>query len=182
MCIAGQIVAAPLLAGQVLAARPDVVLLNVPLADESAGKVLAQLRRELPNTSMPPTLVLADDLTEFQAMEALDLGARGVMSKHADVRLLVKAIGCVAAGEYWVKREVFVEWVRSRTGANSNHELSDRERMIVEAVMSGASNRAIGDACGIAESTAQRHLANIYKKLGVSGRLELALYATKHKL
>ena len=60
--------------------------------------------------------------------------------------------------------------------------LTRRELDIVASVVGGSSNRQIGYRCGITEKTVKRHLTNIYDKVGLSSRLELAMFALKHQL
>jgi DNA-binding NarL/FixJ family response regulator len=121
-------------------------------------------------------------MTRLEVFEALELGARGIVTRQVTPPLLIKGIHCVAAGEYWVHRDLLVEWLRTRGRRNHSYQLTKRERQIVHKVLTGASNKKIGSSCGITEATTSRHLANIYKKLGVSRRSELVSYAVNHRL
>ncbi|MFB3915279.1 MAG: response regulator transcription factor [Terriglobales bacterium] len=105
------------------------------------------------------------------------------MDKSARREVLLKSIRCVAAGEYWIDRNTLAEWGKQPRGpALPASSLTKREYEVVAAVVSGATNKAIAEEFAISEDTVKRHLTNIYDKLGVSTRLELALFAVTRKL
>jgi DNA-binding NarL/FixJ family response regulator len=116
------------------------------------------------------------------------LGARGVVLKESAIDLLVKSIHRVHAGEIWLDSRMTSEVIKtfsasSTSGARSEKLLlSDREMEVVQRVAQGFHNREIGKKLFISEQTVKNHLHNIYDKLGVSDRLELALYAIHHRL
>jgi DNA-binding NarL/FixJ family response regulator len=126
-----------------------------------------------------------------QIVEALQLGARGVVLKDSATQVLLKAIQTVIAGEYWVHREPVSNLVQYlRTLMQSTHDearqkkfgLTPRELEIVSAVVAGYSNKEIAEYFKISEDTVKHHLSNIFDKLGVSTRLELALFAVNQSL
>ena len=166
---------------QVLSLRPDILLLHLPLTGPSAFKVLARLKKDSAVATTSKSILISGNMSRFEVFEALELGARGIVTRQVTPSLLSKGIHCVAAGEYWVTRNLLVEWLRSR-GKGHDYQLTKRERQIVHKVLTGASNKKIGSSCGITEATASRHLANIYKKLGVSRRSDLITYAVNHQL
>jgi len=110
--------------------------------------------------------------------------------------LLVKSIRKVHAGEFWLDRITTAEVIRrlAKKGAGSTSTgarlglreqggaLSAREREIVVLVAQGFKNREMAERMFISEQTVKNHLHNIFDKLGVSDRLELALYAIHHNL
>jgi len=109
------------------------------------------------------------------------------LCSNSSTQVLFKAIKTVMAGEYWVGRESVSNLVQYlRTLMQSSHDegrqnkvfLTPRELEIVSAVVAGYSNKEIGDLFKISEDTVKHHLSNIFDKLGVSTRLELALCAT----
>ena len=167
---------------QIPVLHPDIVLIEAPLGHLSATTLLSHLASDprLPATSR--IIVLAEDMARFQVLEMLELGARGIVEKTSAPSVLTKAIRCVAAGQYWVERELLAEWIRGRRDSHRHCELSRAERAILDGVLAGKSCRAIARGCGITESSVQRRLANLYRKLGVSGRLDLAVYAARHHL
>ena len=124
-------------------------------------------------------------------VEAIRLGARGVVMKEATTELLVKAIHNVMAGEYWVDRgrvadlaHALYDMMRdpAPTPAKTMFGMTPREREIVAAVLSGYSNKDIAEKLSISDQTVKNHLTSIFDKVGVSSRLELALCVTKHPL
>ena len=126
-----------------------------------------------------------------QIVEALQLGARGVVLKDSATQLLLKSIHTVMSGEYWVGRESvsnLVQYLRNLVQSSGEEAkqkkfgLTPRELEIVSAVVAGYSNKEIAEYFKISEDTVKHHLSNIFDKLGVSTRLELALFAVNQDL
>lgn len=121
-------------------------------------------------------------------VRAMRLGARGVVLKQSATDLLIKSIYKVHAGEIWLDQHMTAEVMKAfQTSSESGSRrdkplLSDREREIVQLVAQGYRNREIGEKLFISEQTVKNHLHNIFDKLGVSDRLELALYALHHRI
>jgi len=165
--------------------RPDIVLLDLDLGRDNGLDAITKLVR------LPGVRVLV--LTGLQDSEvhrrAIRLGASGVVVKDRAGELLVKAIRRVYAGEVWVDRSTTAAIMNElRAGPTQDEHsqrietLTSREREIVLLVAQGNGTAAIADRMHIAEKTVRNHLASIYDKLQVTGRLELALYAAKHGL
>ena len=136
-------------------------------------------------------ILLTAAVEKKQVVEALQLGARGVVLKDSATQLLLKSIHAVMAGEYWVGRDSVSNLVQYlRNLMQSTHEetkqkkfgLTPRELEIVAAVVAGYANREIAEYFKISEDTVKHHLSNIFDKLGVSTRLELALFAVNQGL
>jgi DNA-binding NarL/FixJ family response regulator len=134
--------------------------------------------------------VLTADAGDSDVVEALQLGARGVVLKHSPPEMVFKSIRSVAAGEYWVGRERvadLIEMMRKRQAASEVTErgpalgLTPRERQMVTAIVAGCSNGDIAQKFSISPKTVKHHLTNIFDKLGVSNRLELALFAVHRR-
>ena len=126
-----------------------------------------------------------------QIVEALQLGARGVVLKDSATQILLKAIHAVMNGEYWVGRESvsnLVQYLRSLIDSSSaasrqkRYGLTPRELEIISAVVAGYANKEIAEHFKISEDTVKHHLSNIFDKLGVSTRLELALFAVNQSI
>jgi len=102
--------------------------------------------------------------------------------------LLVKSIQRVYAGEIWLDNRMTAEVMKAFSKSSESGPrrekplLSDREKEIVQLVAQGFRNKEIGEKLFISEQTVKNHLHNIFDKLGVSDRLELALYAIHHRL
>jgi two-component system nitrate/nitrite response regulator NarL len=168
--------------------RPDVLLLDLAMPRLSGLEALRELAGSVPG---PRVLVLTVAIEDAQIVEALELGACGVVLKEAATELLFKAIRTVVAGQYWVGRQVVTDVVRhlreraaavARRRPAPAERLTPREREIVAAVATGESNREVARRLALAEDTVKHHISNIFDKLGVSNRAELAAYAASHGL
>jgi len=168
--------------------QPDVLLLDLAMPRVSGLEALKELSSSGSGTKV---LVLTVAIEDAQIVEALELGARGVVMKEAATELLFKAIRAVVAGQYWVGRDAVSDMVRhlreraasvGRRRLSSVERLTPREREIVAAVAAGESNREVAQRLSLAEDTVKHHISNVFDKLGVSNRAELAAYAASHGL
>jgi two-component system, NarL family, nitrate/nitrite response regulator NarL len=168
--------------------HPDVLLLDLAMPRVSGLEALRELSAA---ATGPRVLLLTVAIEDAQVVEALQLGARGVVLKEAATELLFKAIRSVVAGQYWVGRDIvtdIVRHLRERTAAAGRRRpspaerLTAREREIVAAVAAGESNREVAQRLALAEDTVKHHISNVFDKLGVSNRAELAAYAASHGL
>lgn len=167
---------------------PDVLLLDLSMPRVPGMEAL----RELGGASTPVrTILLTAAIEKQQIVEALQLGAKGVVLKESATELLMKSIRCVMAGEYWVGRESVHDLVRTLRELipapgeelkRKHFGLTPREREIVSTIVAGYTNKDIAQKFSISEQTVKHHLTNIFDKLGVSNRLELALFAVNHHL
>ena len=170
--------------------QPDVVLLATPLDGDEKQDVFAALQRLHPNTKI---IVMSGTSEQDEFVRNVRAGARGIVQKNTSGVMLVKAIRKVHDGEFWLDRSTTAEVVRhfadrpAATAAptRSTQEariptLSRREREIVVLVTHGYRNKELADKLCISEQTVKNHMHNIFDKLGVSDRLELALYAIHH--
>jgi len=157
--------------------RPGVLVLDVRMPRGDGLEVLATLRREALATRV---VLLTATLEDDQLARALQLGVEGVVLKETAPELLVEAVRAVAAGREWHDREALGRLVRALLpppAGPAPAALTPRETEIVRMVASGLRNKAVAARLHISEGTVKIHLHNIYEKLGVSGRLELALRA-----
>ncbi len=106
-------------------------------------------------------------------------GLAGILSPDTDLPLLKKAIECVLSGELWFENKQLLEIIPGIKGKSCSKgpSLTDREIEVVKLVCNGYSNKEIKKALNISEQAVKSHLSRIYKKTGVSDRLQLALYA-----
>lgn len=175
--------------------KPDILLLDLAMPKHPGLEALRDLSAGQSSTGQSATPVRVILLTaaaeKSQIVEALQLGARGVVLKDSATQLLLKAIHTVMSGEYWVGRESvsnLVQYLRTLVQSSSDEArqrkfgLTPRELEIVSAVVAGYSNKEIAEYFKISEDTVKHHLSNIFDKLGVSTRLELALFAVNQSL
>lgn len=162
--------------------RPDILVLDVRLPGRSGLDVLDQMRREgLPTSAVLLTGAISGD----ELMEALRLGARGVVLKEMAPERLIDCIRTVSAGGRWLESDFLsraLEGILERDGVAKpgRATLSDREMEIARLAATGHHNREIAEALHIAEGTVKVHMHNIYEKLGVDGRVELTIYVRDH--
>jgi len=172
--------------------KPDILLLDLAMPKHPGLEALRDLSTGTGVNATPVRVILLTAAAEkSQIVEALQLGARGVVLKDSATQLLLKAIHTVMSGEYWVGRESvsnLVQYLRTLVQSSSDEArqkkfgLTPRELEIVAAVVAGYSNKEIAEYFKISEDTVKHHLSNIFDKLGVSTRLELALFAVNQSL
>jgi len=168
--------------------KPDVLLLDLAMPRRAGLDAL----REMGNEPVSPRVILLTAAAEkHQIVEALQLGARGVVLKDSATQILLKSIRAVMSGEYWVGRESvsnLVQYLRNLVDSSINdprkkkYGLTPRELEVISAVVAGFANKEIAQHFKISEDTVKHHLSNIFDKLGVSTRLELALFAVNQAL
>jgi two-component system, NarL family, nitrate/nitrite response regulator NarL len=165
--------------------KPDILLLDLRMPEKDGLGVLEEINFDSVTTRVIVLTAAEDDRDVVRAMR---LGARGVVLKQSASDLLLKSIKKVHDGEIWLDNRMTAEVIdafkrSAETGQRRDKPLlSDREKEIVQLVAQGFRNREIGEKLFISEQTVKNHLHNIFDKLGVSDRLELALYAIHHRL
>jgi len=166
---------------------PDILLLDLAMPRVPGMEVLRELSS---NGDGLPTkiIVLTAAVERIQIVQALQMGARGVVMKEAATQLLMKAIRTVMAGQYWIGREAvgdIVEFMRTNPSgekAPRNYGLTKREMEILATIVAGLTNKEIARRFSLSEDTVKHHLTNIFDKVGVASRLELALFAINNRL
>ncbi len=162
--------------------RPDVVLLDLDLGAEDGLAWLPRISAAAPDAKV---LILTAFRDRTRDEEALRAGARGLVLKDAAPESLLQAIRSVAAGALWFDPRVLAASrgaPGSQRQATSLRELTAREREIVSLVTEGLRNEDVARKIGVSEKTVRNHLTAVFQKLGVSGRLELVVYAFSHGL
>jgi DNA-binding NarL/FixJ family response regulator len=159
--------------------NPGILLLDVAMPGMSGLEVLRQLASSHRRLR---TILLTVAVSDDDLIEAVRLGARGVVMKHAATAQLLACIRTVTAGGYWMQRDIFLERLQAALGkqSGSSYHLTPRELQVIHEVLACASNHDIAAKLGISDDTVKSHLSNIYDKLGVSSRLELAMFAHAH--
>jgi two-component system, NarL family, nitrate/nitrite response regulator NarL len=160
--------------------NPDIILLDYAIPCVPALDVIGRLR-----DAKTTVLVLADHMDGSHIMDSLRAGAGGVVLKDSSPAILFESIRAVAAGDCWIDRRNVRDLVYAlRKGAAGPQDpksgpisLTPREIEIIAEVVDGSTNKNIADKLSIAEQTVKHHLTSIFQKVGVSNRLELAVYA-----
>ena len=166
---------------------PDVLLLDLRMPNLDGLAALQALQQTNKRTRVI-VLTASEDKNEF--VQAMKLGCSGIVLKQTAPELIVKSIRKVNSGEIWLDSHTTAAVMRqfstnldgsSSQGSNGKGRerspLSTREREIVALVAQGYKNKEMAEKMFISEQTVKNHLHNIFDKLGVSDRLELALYA-----
>lgn len=164
--------------------KPDILLLDLAMPTYSGMEALRDISK---NGSSVRVIVVTASIEKKELVEALQLGARGLVLKDTASQLIMKAIETVLKGEYWVGRERVLNMIQylntlMQTETKQKFGLTKREMQIISAVVAALSNREIAEHFKLAEDTVKHHLGKIFDKLGVSNRLELALFAVNHSL
>ena len=165
--------------------KPDILLIDLELCQQSAPL-------DLDGGGSPPqrSIVMLAAIDKRGIVDAFRFGAHGILSKTAAPAMWGKTIRRVMDGQYCFENggvAVLLEAFRAsfaEQGAFSqkDYRLTQRELEIVAQIVAGHSNREVGQHFSICERTVKHHLTNIFEKLGVSSRLELALFAVKNRL
>lgn len=167
--------------------RPDVLLLDLAMPRVPGMDAMRDLSADGDKLSTK-TIVLTAAVERMEIVQALQMGARGVVMKEAATQLLMKAIRTVMAGQYWIGREAvgdIVEFMRTNPSGEKpprNFGLTKREMDILTTIVAGLSNKEIARKFSLSEDTVKHHLTNIFDKVGVASRLELALFAINNRL
>jgi len=170
----------------VRAKQPDILLLDLAMPEASGLETLRLLGKE---TTTTRALVLTAAIGRTETVQAVQLGARGVVLKADASQMLFDAILAVVQGNFWLgsqqlpDQEAALKRSLAAPGkTNREFDLSPREREILAALAEGLTNREIADRFGLSEITVKHHLKSIFDKCGVSNRLELALFALRRGL
>jgi two-component system nitrate/nitrite response regulator NarL len=163
----------------------DVVLLEGALLTGSANAIV-ELMRIAPEIKL---IVQAAQSDENQTVELYRRGVRGIISRSISPDLLVRCVRRIAAGETWIDNQS-VNWVieayRAQAAAlvspKTQPRLSPKEMAIITCITQGKRNKEIAFQLGTTEQVIKNYLRKIYDKLGVSDRLELALYCLHNKI
>jgi DNA-binding NarL/FixJ family response regulator len=178
--------------------EPDILLLDLKMPGLDGLATLQRLQAAR-NKTRVIVLTASDDKNEF--VQAMKLGTSGIVLKQTATELLIKSIRKVHAGEIWLDSHTTAAVIRTFVAADEaappqplpqpgsgpsrdreRSPLSQREREIVALVAQGFKNKEMAEKMFISEQTVKNHLHNIFDKLGVSDRLELALYAIHNNL
>jgi len=173
---------------QTLELEPDILLLDVAMPRLPGIEAMRAIMAKSPRVKI---VLLTSTISTQQIIEALQIGARGIVLKDAVAGDLGQALRAVVQGDYWIGGERVVNLLKAlqelmaqaaAVPERKTYGLTPRELEVVTCIVEGCSNRDIATQFTISEETVKRHLSNVFDKTGVSTRLELALFAIAHKL
>jgi len=162
---------------------PDVLLLDLQMPRMTGLQVLQRLQAEHPSL---PVIVLTTFDSQDALLEAIRRGAKGYLLKDSDASELAAAIRAANRGESLLQPAMttkLLERLREDRGELLHGvELNEREKEVLNLLVTGARNKEIAAKLFITEKTVESHLSHIFSKLGVSNRTEAARYAIEHGL
>jgi two-component system response regulator NreC len=163
--------------------RPDVVLMDIGLPDQSGIDATRAIKRLIPATAVVALTIHEDEEYFFRMLEA---GATGYVPKRAAPEELLTAIRTAARGEVYLypslARLLVSDYLEQDQQARATHAvdgLSTREQEVLAHLAEGAGNAVIAETLGISPKTVARHRENIMHKLGLHSRTELVKYAIR---
>jgi len=165
-------------------ALPDVLVLDVRMPRRNGIEVLREIHREQIPTRV---VLLTAEISDEEVLEAVRLGVGGIVLKATAPRQLLQAVRLIAEGGEFIDdtavRRALDKMMRREAGlADANSVLTPRELELVKMAGVGLRNKQIAEKLGISEATVKIHLHSVYQKLGISGRVELSIYARDKSL
>jgi len=162
---------------------PDVLVLDMRMPEKDGLAVL----REMVETGIQTRVVILTALHTYDLIEAIRLGAKGVVLKETATQVLVRCVREVHAGRTWLERSVAAQTVegllrRDQATRAIAEALTPREMEVARYVAEGLHSKAVARKLAITEGTTKLYLHNVYRKLGLDGRVALARYMQSHGL
>ena len=172
---------------QTLDLLPDILLLDLTMPRLPGLEAMRAIMSGWPQIRV---LLVSAAVNAQNIIEALQIGARGIVTHDGLADHLSPAIRSVSAGDYWLNDKSVAslvtplhEWMQQAAlPEQKGYNLTRREIGVIGCIVAGCGNRDIARQFDLSEDTVKRHLSNIFDKLGVSTRLELALFAIAHHL
>ena len=169
--------------------NPDIILLALNLDGELNTEIIPQLIKLAGNAR----LIVVTSIEEPGILQlAVQMGAMGIVQKTYPSNVLFKAIDKVNAGEVWIDRSMMASVLSKLSHGRLKEEvdenslriasLSEREREVIALIGLGLKNKEIAGRLIISETTVRHHLTSVYRKLDLSDRLELAIFAYRYGL
>lgn len=157
----------------------DVVVFDAASYGERWVEKALEIKRKCPGAGLVAVL---PRLTKDDLMLALEIGVRGFIQPEGDDGGLVDAVKCVARGNAFMSRAFLEEagaltLPKAQYSPNRGYKLTEREKEILDLLTRGLANKEIAQALFITEKTVKNHLYRMFKKLGVQGRTQAAVFA-----
>jgi DNA-binding NarL/FixJ family response regulator len=175
--------------GQTLSAVakfPADVLLFESRISPNPLEAISEIMKRAPELKV---VVVSGDLDADTTVEYLRRGVKGIVNRAITPDLLIRCVRRIAEGEIWLENrgvnwviEAYKSQASSLTSPRPKNRLTDKELLIVSCVTQGMRNKEIAQEVGTTEQVIKNYLRKVYDKLGVSDRLELALYCIHHRL
>ena len=168
--------------------NPDIVVMDLAMPGMSGAEATREIRRRFPHVAV---LVMTVSAGEAEVLEALEAGAAGYLLKDSQPDEIVRAVEAAVSGDAPLSPRVarlVVQRARMMPGGGAEaaalaaEELTDREREVLRLLAEGLDNREIAEALFLSPTTVKRHVSSIVTKLGVSNRVQAAIWAVRSGL
>jgi DNA-binding NarL/FixJ family response regulator len=169
--------------------KPEIIVLDLCLGMDNGAEIIPELMQVSEESRVIVLTAVQDEETLRRASR---LGAMGVISKDTPTDMVIKAIDRVHAGELWLNRKLTAalvaelrrpgEELQATSDGKLIAQLTDREKDVISLIGEGMKNKQIADRLCISETTVRHHITSILKKLQVSDRLELLIFAYRNDL
>jgi len=162
--------------------KPDILLIDIAPQVEEGMRIIRTILAHLPNLEV---IILTNLNSDEYVIEALRCGAVGFLHKNSSIDHLLSSIRAVERGEAALSRKmmrrVLIEFARQNEPSNGSDnplaKLTDRELEVLAHLVAGATNRQIAEYLVISENTVKIHVHNIFEKLKLDNRREVAKFA-----
>jgi DNA-binding NarL/FixJ family response regulator len=158
--------------------RPDVILMDLRMPGMDGSEATRRLIEEDPATQV---VILTSFSERDEILTALDAGAIGYLLKDAEPDELIRGVRAAAQGESPLAPKAARELLGSR-GSPSPSPLTDRESEVLRLVTRGLPNKLIARELGISEKTVKAHLTTVFQRIGVTDRVQAAMWARDHHI
>jgi DNA-binding NarL/FixJ family response regulator len=156
--------------------RPDVILMDLRMPGMDGSEATRRLLEDDPATQV---VILTSFSERDEILSALDAGAIGYLLKDAEPDELIRGIRAAAQGDSPLAPKAARTLIGSR-GPGPGHGLTDREREVLRLVTRGLPNKLIARELGISEKTVKAHLTTVFQRIGVTDRVQAAMWARDH--
>ncbi|MBH0230298.1 response regulator transcription factor [Halobacillus yeomjeoni] len=162
--------------------EPDVVLMDINIPDKNGIELTGMLKKNHPDIKV---LVLTMHSHDEYFMAAIREGADGYLLKDLPSDQVVEAIRTVAKGESIIDPSMtkkLLGFYNQKEESSQQSELTEREKEVLICLVSGMSNKEIGEKLYISDKTVKIHVSKIYKKLNVKSRSQAIIHAVQNQL
>jgi DNA-binding NarL/FixJ family response regulator len=157
--------------------HPDVILMDLAMPEMSGVEATTHILRDNPQTRV---LILTSFGTDEMAGQAIRAGVMGFLMKESQPDDLLHAIRSVFKGQFTIPQNVAQALYKNDShGDETKNALTVREEEVLHLIANGQTNRQIALELNIGENTVRTHVGSLLRKLGLSNRTELAIYALK---
>jgi two-component system, NarL family, response regulator LiaR len=156
--------------------KPDVVVMDILMPVMDGITAIQAIRKDYPGIEV---IALTSVLEDASVVNAIRAGAIGYLLKDTGAEELRRSIKAAASGQVQLSPEAAARLMREIRAPESPEKLTERETEVLRLLASGKTNKEIGLALHVSETTVKSHVSSILSKLGVPSRTQAALYAVR---